>query len=277
MAATAGNDVMDMTSEAIERAALFDLHAAASREIGETLDLRAYEVADALVSVAGRLPDTAIVINRALGFTRAQLGDEHLVARIAATYRGAGIGRYFIQVTPDALSASLARRIAHAGLDTARGWQKFRREPSPAGLPDTDFRVEEIGPDHGGAFARIVCAGFDLGEIAEPWLARLPGRENWHVFMTFDGDTPVGTGAMYVDGGVAWTDWGATAPAYRGRGSQGLLLAARIGRAHELGCASVHTCTGEAVPAEPQHSWNNIVRHGFAADYVRANYAPPRK
>jgi len=267
---------MGMTSEAIERAALSDLHAAAPQDLHDALGLCTFWIADALVSAASQLPSTAIVINRALGFTRGQLEDEHLVSRIAASYRAAGIGRYFLQITPDALTGSLIRRIAHAGLDKARGWQKFGREPAPVELPETPFRVEEIGPEHGAAFARIVCAGFDLGEIAEPWLARLPGRPNWHVFMTFDGDTPVGAGAMYVENGIAWTDWGATAPAYRGRGSQGLLLAARIGRASRLGCKSIHTCTGEAVPGDPQHSWNNIVRYGFTPDYVRANYAPPK-
>lgn len=267
---------MGMTSEAIERAALFDLHAAAPRELHDALGLCTYHIADALVSAAAQLPATAIVVNRALGFTRAQLEDEHLVSRIAASYRAAGIGRYFLQITPDAMSGSLARRIAHAGLEKARGWQKFGRGPSPVDLPETPFRVEEIGPDHGAAFARIVSSGFDLGEIAEPWLARLPGRRNWHVFMTFDDDTPVGAGAMYVENGVAWTDWGATSPAFRGRGSQSLLLGKRIQHAIELGCKSIHTCTGEAVPGDPQHSWNNIVRHGFTPDYVRANYAPPK-
>jgi len=265
-----------MTSEAIERAALLDLHAAAPRELRDTLGICTFHIADALISAASRLPATAIVINRTLGLTRAQLEDEHLVSRIAASYRSAGIGRYFLQITPDALTGSLDRRLAHAGLDKARGWQKFGREPAPVDLPETSFRVEEIGPDHGEDFARIVCAGFDLGEIAEPWLARLPGRPSWHVFMTFDGDTPAGVGAMYVENGIAWTDWGATAPAFRGRGSQGLLLGKRIEHAHRLGCTSIHTCTGEEVPGDPQHSWNNIVRYGFTPDYVRANYAPPK-
>lgn len=265
-----------MNSEAIERAALFDLHAAAPQDLRDALGLHTVLVDGALVSMASKLPQTAIVVNRALGFTRAQFEDEHLVSRLSATYRGAGITRFFVQVTPDAMTGSLARRIAHAGLEEARGWQKFSREPSPVDLPQTPFRVEEIGPDHGADFAHIVCAGFDLGEIAEPWLARLPGRDNWRVFMTFAGDIPAGAGAMYVENGVAWTDWGATAPAFRGRGSQGLLLATRIDRAHKLGCKSIHTCTGEAVPGDPQHSWNNIVRHGFAPDYVRANYAPPK-
>lgn len=267
---------MTMTSEAIEREALFDLHAAASPEIQHALGLCVMEIADALVSLAAALPASAIVINRALGFQPEQFLDTQIVSRIAATYRGAGVERYFLQITPDAQSRSLEGQIAHAGLQKARGWQKFVREPAVLDLPETGFRVEEIGPEHGDAFARIVCAGFDLGEAAEPWLAKLPGRENWHVFMTFDGDTPAGVGAMFVRDDVAWTDWGATSPAYRGRGSQGALLAARIDHAAKLGCKSIRTCTGEAVPGDPQHSWNNIVRYGFAEDYVRVNFQPQR-
>jgi hypothetical protein len=90
--------------------------------------------------------------------------------------------------------------------------------------------------------------------------------------MSFDGNCPAGVGALYVKNGYGWTDFGATAPALRRRGSQGVLMAARLERALELGCKKVFTCTGVNVPGDPQHSYGNILRAGFAEDYVRENY-----
>ena len=95
--------------------------------------------------------------------------------------------------------------------------------------------------------------------------------------MTFEGDIPAGVGAIFIKGDQAWTDFGATAPEMRGRGAQGANLAARVRFALEQGCTAIHTCTGEAVPGEPQHSWNNIKRCGFREAYLRENYAPPRR
>ncbi len=112
--------------------------------------------------------------------------------------------------------------------------------------------------------------------IARPWLARLAGRDRWHIFMTFDGDRPAGTGALFIDGDVAWTDFDATAPGFRRRGSQSALLRHRVQFALDQGCRLVFTCTGEAVPGDPQHSYANILKAGFKEDYVRLNYAPPK-
>lgn len=58
---------MSHDSEAIERAALAGLHAAASDELVAALGLSADTIGASLVSVAAALPPSAIVINRALG------------------------------------------------------------------------------------------------------------------------------------------------------------------------------------------------------------------
>src|SRR5690606_35691942 len=96
-----------------------------------------------------------------------------------------------------------------------------------------------------------------------PLLARLPGEPQAHVFMSFEGETAVGCGVLYVEGEAGYLTWGATAPRFRGRGSQRALMAARIAHARQLGLSVLHTETGEAVPGDPQHSWNNILRAGF--------------
>lgn len=62
----------------------------------------------------------------------------------------------------------------------------------------------------------------------------------------------------------------------RGQGVQLSLLAARVRLALAGGARAIHTCTGEAVPGEPQHSYANILRCGFSEGDLRANWALPR-
>ena len=94
--------------------------------------------------------------------------------------------------------------------------------------------------------------------------------------MPFNGDMPAGTGAVYIDGDVAWTDFGATSPAFRQRGSQSSLLRHRVQYALDHGCKQIFACTGEAVPGDPQHTCSNILKADFREECVRNNYAPRR-
>lgn len=265
---------MHQESEIIERAALVDIHAAATPEIAAALQLQLLRPAGALASIAGALPSSAIVINRVLGLGLDASATEAAVQEIVAAYRTSGVERYFVQIHPEAGPPEVCDWLYESGLEKVRGWQKFGRGPEAAPIVGTDLRIEQIGAEQGAAFARIVCDAFDFGEAARPWLARLPGRPGWHVFMSFAGDTPAGTGALFVKDGIAWSDFGATTPEFRRRGSQGAVLARRIEHALSLGCRRVFTCTGEDVAGDPQHSYRNILKMGFEREYVRENYAP---
>jgi hypothetical protein len=94
--------------------------------------------------------------------------------------------------------------------------------------------------------------------------------------MSFDGDVPAGTGAIYVENGLAYFTFGATAPPFRGRGGQTAVLLARVSAALDLCCRLWATSTGEAIVGDPQHSYNNILKAGFREGYVRRNFALPR-
>lgn len=263
-------------AEQIERAALQELHDAASPALRETLGLQSVEQGSALVSIAAALPASAIVVNRTIGLGLESPATREVVNEIVAGYRDAGVQRFFIHRHPDAGPPEMVDWLREAGLAKARGWQKFERRPEPAPKVASDLTIRRIGPEQGGAFARIVCDAFDLGDAAVPWVAALGGRETWHLFMSFDGDEPAGTGALFIHNGCAWTDFGATAPKFRRRGSQAALLAARIDHAAALGCRRLFTCTGEEVPGDPQHSYKNILKAGFRETYIKENYAPPR-
>ena len=140
--------------------------------------------------------------------------------------------------------------------------------------PGSDLEVRLVDGEFGDAFGRIVATGFDMGEASIPALARLTERPKWRIFMGFADGQPAAAGALFVDQGIGWCDFGATSSKFRRRGGQRAMLAARIKAARDLGCDLIATETGEAVEGDPQHSYHNIRWAGFEESYMRDNYAP---
>jgi GNAT superfamily N-acetyltransferase len=259
-------------SEAIERAALASLHAAATPTLSAALDLSLATVGGVTVSAAAALPASAIVVNRAIGLGRD--GGAAEVAAIMARYRKAGLSRYLVHTPGETEAPALAEACRRLGLRRARGWQKFLRLRGAA-LPETAaVEIRSVEAHAAAAVAAIICAAFDLGEAATPLLARLHAQPGWHVFAAFVDGEAAGSGALFVEHGIGWVDWGATAPRFRSRGIQRALLAHRLRHADRMGLARVHTCTGEAVPGDPQHSYANILRCGFTETTLRPNWTP---
>jgi GNAT superfamily N-acetyltransferase len=260
-------------AEGAERAALADLHIAASPDLRESLGLDLEEVGGAVVSIARRHP--TILVNRTVGLGLAQPTNREDVDAIVDRYRGAGVGRYFLQLDPAATPEELPEWLGDAGLEPYnRAWAKFKRGAEPVPAPRSDLEVREIGAGHAREFGRIAAAGFELDDAWIPVLAGLVGRDGWHVYMSFDGDQPAGCGAMRIHGGVGWLDWAATLPEFRRRGSQGAVITRRISDGRTLGCDSFATSTGEAVKGDAQHSYRNIERYGFRRTHARANWVP---
>jgi GNAT superfamily N-acetyltransferase len=263
-------------AEWIERAALEDVYRAAPPEVARQLGLQPFSHGGAFVGLAARLPASAIVVNRTIGLGVTTPATREQVDEIVGAYAAAGVERYFVHLNPKSTPAELAGWLQGAGLEAARGWQKFERPLDPVAPVRSGLQIRRVGREHGEDFARIACNAFDAGEQAIPWLAELPGRPGWHVFMSFDDGRPAGTGAIHVADGQAWFDFAATAPDFRRRGSQTALLARRIEHALELGCRRLLTCTGKAVPGDPQHSYRNLLKAGFRETTTRPNFAPPR-
>lgn len=253
--------------ETIERLALRSLHDAATPDLRRDLRIDWRETPSCVASIAAALPASAIVVNRAF------LGSGADLSHAAEPYRTSGVTSFFLHV-PHGCPFP-ATRAAALGLAEARGWQKFVRLRGAAlrDAPAAQIVRVKPGPDAAAA-ARIVCAAFDLGTPAEPWLARLSHDDRWHVFLARVDGVPAGTGALFVSNGTGWSDWGATAPSFRGKGVQLALLRHRLAIADSLGLKRVHTCTGAPAPGDPQHSYRNILRSGFSETILRPNARP---
>lgn len=263
----------DLLSESIERAALESLHAACPPTTRRELGLFLERVGDVLV--AGAENDPSILLNRALGLGTREPVERATIDEIDAVYRRHGVGgRYFLHVYPETVDDAAAL-FAGTRLGPVRGWMKFSRDAGPPLPARSDLEVRRVGPGQADDFGRIIAQAFAMTPAAGPLLAGLANDERWHCFVSFDGDRAAGAGAMMIVDDAAWLEWGATDPAFRRRGSQGAIMHARIEVARQHGCEVMFTETGEASGDDPQHSYGNIQRFGFAPSVLRHNWSPP--
>ena len=259
-------------SEVIARQAFTGWFNAVSRLDLAGVNWAIVQIGDALCSISPSEP--SILLNRVLGLgTQAPPTLEQLTD-IRKLYADAGVGRFFLHVVPELLGPDRGDLLTEAGYEKYRGWMKFSRGPGEVREAKSDLSVRRIGVEHADDFASIVAHGFDFEPGFQPALAALVNDSNWQVYMTFDGDTPAGTGALYMRNGIGYLDFAATHPDFRRRGAQSLVLSKRLGHAFDAGCTSIITMTGEAVPGEEQHSYRNIEKSGFEAAYLRENWIP---
>jgi GNAT superfamily N-acetyltransferase len=256
-------------AERTELEATRDMFAAADSALSLGVD----DLGGAVVFTARTVP--AVLFNRALGLGVFAPASRAEAAAVTRQFAERGVHRYLVHLPPTASPPRLRDWLGELGLAPfRRSWAKFSRGDEPVADAETSLRVEAIGPECAADFARITIDGYGLPPTAAGMLRPLVGRPRWHVYLSYAGDRPAGTGVMFVDGEVGWLGWGATEPEHRGRGSQRALLARRLRDALALGCRRFYVELGESVPGEPQSSYQNILRAGFTRAYVRDNLCP---
>jgi hypothetical protein len=261
--------------EAIERDAWLDLFASAPAAWAAGAGLRHERLgaADLLVLKAAPIGQ----FNRLVGLGVEAPASEAVLDAALAGFAAAGIEGFFVQLSPGAQPAALPDWLAARGLAPyRRAWAKFWRDAAPPPAIPTALAIAEVGPDRAADFALAACEGFGMPAAMRPWTAALVGRPGWRAYVAYDGATPAGAGALYCRGGAAWLGVAATIPAYRRRGVQGALMSRRIADAVAAGCRDIVTETGEAVPGEPNSSFDNMLRNGFRVVYSRPNYVRAR-
>jgi hypothetical protein len=259
--------------EAIERDAWIDIYRAAPSGFSEAVGLGVTLIGGVTVLMMAAVPDSQF--NRILGLGIDAPASEGTLDAALARMREAGNGRFFLHLAPMAEPAALPDWLRRRRLERyRRPWAKFQRG---AALPPTivsDFAIEEIGAARAADYAEPVAAGFGAPPPFRSWLAALPGRPGWRVYVAYDGAQPVAGAALYLREGTAWLGVGATDPTYRRRGAHGALMARRIADAVAAGSTVIATETGVAVPGEPSPSYANMLRCGFEVAYLRDNYVP---
>jgi hypothetical protein len=181
--------------EALERDASADFWAAAPDEARRAYGIAHRAIGDGVLLTAERL-DGSIMFNRLLGYgATGAVRAEGLDDAIAAFDR-AGVKTWAIQVAPTA--RGLAELGAARGLEPhPRPWVKFARGPEPMAASG-GLAVRPTGAADVDAFGAVFCASYEMPAGIGPWVAALVGRPRWHCFLSWDGQQPVGVGALFV-------------------------------------------------------------------------------
>jgi GNAT superfamily N-acetyltransferase len=218
------------------------------------------------------------LFNRIIGAGVFERATRAGVERLLGEYPARGVRRIFVHVSEAARPLELRHWLEAAGLVRYhRSWAKLVRGREAVPKVSTAMALRAATAEHAEAFGRILTEGFDLPAGSAPLFRAMVGRNGWHALLAFEQarDTPVAAGSLFVAGDVGYLAGGATLKPYRGRGAQGALMAKRLELALDLGCRWIITETGEAVPDQPNHSYNNMLRTGFSVVGSRENYTLP--
>jgi len=152
-------------------------------------------------------------------------------------------------------------------------YRPLERDPRPASLEA--LRVRTIEPGEASLWAQTAAAGWsDTPEAAAFVLdfGRIAGNAaGMHCLVAEWEGTPAGAGGLFLHEGVALLAGASTVPAFRRRGVQAALLAARLALAAEAGCELAMVC---AAPGSA--SQRNAERRGFRIGYTRTKWMRPR-
>lgn len=213
-----------------------------------------------------------LALNRIIGWGEGPQRSVHNLRKIINIFRQAGALRIFLQLHPSLVDADAGETLRETGFTYYNNWVKLYRKAEPLTGVKSDLRIEEIGPERADDFARVLLEGFEWDRRLRPWMGSVAGRPNWHLYLAFDGERPVATGAFYRSGEYAWVDMAATLADCRGRGAQAVLMQRRIADAIKLGCKYLVVETAEETPERAAPSYRNMLRFGFEVAYVRPNY-----
>lgn len=264
------SDSISTTLERQEARAWADFYRAAGAAEVEANGVRLIETGGATAAIASRVD--VLTYNRVLGVGSDPRADgAATLDDITAVYAAAGARRFFVQLPPT-LAGRLHDALEVRGFRYHNDWVKLHRGVTPPPQAETDLRVEQIGAEHARAFGEVFVASFDWPQTLAPWIGAPVGRHGWRHYLAFDGDRPVATAAMYMEGTCAWIDFASTLPDYRGRGAQGALTARRIEDCARLGGESMVVETAAATPEKRAPSLRNMQRMGFEVAYLRPNY-----
>lgn len=260
--------------ERIERNAWADLVRVAPPGFASAIGLESAKLGGALFVMAARIPQFQFNFLSGVGLD----GDDGACIEAAVqTFTRAGQTKFIVQIPPGSEAPRMEALAQAAGLERSpMAWAKFIRSSECGPTVNTTLIVREIGDSDRNTFGQTAIAGFGMPVPMAEWLAAIVGQPGWHAYVSYDSATPVGAGALYVDGDFAWCGIGSTISGARKRGGQSAMLARRIADAATFGAKFVVTETGVPQPGAPAPSYKNILASGFDLAYVRPNWAPAR-
>jgi GNAT superfamily N-acetyltransferase len=239
----------------------------------ETLTSLGIRLTNTGTAVAGIVAELDILaFNRVIGLGLEEPVTGELIDEIISLYGDAGVKRFFIQISPDALPHGLPDMLTERGFRYHNNWMKLYRAVEP--FPDvrTEFRIEVVDGSRSALFSDMLATCFEWPDVVKPFLAAPIGRPGWTHYILYYGDTPAACAALFIRGEHASLAFAGTMPDFRGRGAQAVLIARRFRDALSAGCRWMVTETAEETPDRSVASYRNMMRNSFQVAYRRPNY-----
>ncbi|WP_410813422.1 GNAT family N-acetyltransferase [Micromonospora sp. 067-2] len=259
-------------AEAVEAEFMYQLETAAPASDRQLLGIATERLGGGVVLAVRNDPTS--YWSKALGLGFAEPVSGQLVDRILNVWRAERNPIGALQIAPEALPANWEEICETRRLSPGGRIAKMAApidELSPAGR--SDLLVAPVAPEDGDQWARVLLDAFGMPhEGLAGMFAAMVGHHQFHPYGVWDGDTIVGGGTLFVHGQVGSLVAGAVHQAFRNRGAQTALIAARIARARELGCRWVMGETGQPDEGKSNTSMDNMLRVGMKPLYVRRNH-----
>ena len=262
--------------ELVERDAWLDLFAAAPEGCVQKFGIGSQRLGNMGLLACREIP--IVEFNRAMSVGIVAPTTETELDQTLAWLKARAAPGWALQVSPPARTKTMEEWLRSRAFSVSgTGWTKFKRGTSPvAHVPTPGIQVRSVNTGSAEAFGHVVQAGFGLPVGSAKWFAGLVGRPGWHLYLAYEGKTPIACGAAFVGRGVAWHGIDATLGEFRRRGAQTALIGRRI----EDGCTAefiAFTAETGQPPAGQEAaypSYRNYSRAGFTPAYVRGNYKP---
>jgi len=236
-------------------------------ELAAKRKMELFRLAGALVSV--QPGSISLQRNRVLGLGLEERATEETVDQILDLFRAFRVKRFGLHLSPSTQSDLIATWLKKRGFRFHHRYSKLFRDTSPPQPAATELRVARIGKRDAEAFARVGSEVVAWPADTIPWIAATVGTPGFSHYLAYDGDRAVATGLLYVEGDGGWLGWGCTLTPYRRRGAHAALIAARLGRAAELGAKWVACETMEPQRGRPSASYRGLLKQGFEQAYLR--------
>jgi len=192
---------------------------------------------------------------------------KEVLGEAIARFRAEGVRRFFFWLDSVPESGRLAPILEESGLRRFTGttYPVLTCEPAFVAIPRTDLSIRRLTI----ADTETISPCYRYDGHSERRFLETIGAAGFEHFGAFCDGRAVATARMFCHEGLAYLCDAGTLEEFRGRGGQSGLIAARINRAAELGCAA---CAVQTL-AFLETSLNNLRRSGFTHSFKRSVYA----
>lgn len=234
------------------------------------LALKTSEIAGATLLIAPSID--ILAYNRVLSFGLNEVPHQKDLQEIIQTYASAGVGRFFLQLPPEADRDGISEMLYAQGFRPYNDWAKLRR--GVADIPEFAVcaDIRHATPADGPVYAEILIEAFDWTPELSGLLSCTIGKNGWsHYLALVDGEAAA-CAALYRTGTTAALAMAGTRPRFRGSGLQPALIRRRLLDCAGAGVQTVVTETGVDGPDHPSPSFRNMRKAGFELAYLRRNW-----